>query len=266
MYQVILICVREDVTRSEVVKNLATLFKTTPEQVEKMLATTGFVLKKGVTSEVAGKYKAAIEAAGATCRMEWETLTENLLDVDLPQTSPSEERPRMNSRDTKSSHTNTLLNTLAKQWDLSYILGLLSLGLAAYSMWIAFGPNINLVDNKLENSLKIGKSTKIDFQKFRDQGGLDNDSQSKWRGYQVGSVIVSYANNNKIDSFKIGLKKSWFGAKLASADNLRSSLKGECGSDWRFDGDQYHAKINQAECIIWEHDADVDVLVETTKK
>ena len=85
MYKVILTGVREGVARQDAVKSLAALFKTTPEQVEKLLATSGHILKKGVTEEVAGKYKAAIEAAGGACRFELESTQAKHLQVDLPE-------------------------------------------------------------------------------------------------------------------------------------------------------------------------------------
>lgn len=85
MYQVIFTGVREGVARPEAIKNLAALFKTTPEQVEKLLASSGHILKKGITAEVAGKYRAAIEAAGGACRVEQELAPVQTLDVDLPR-------------------------------------------------------------------------------------------------------------------------------------------------------------------------------------
>ncbi len=84
MYRVILTGLREDVMRPDAVKNLAALFKTTPEQVEKLLATPGCIVKKGITEEVSSKYRAAIEAAGGACRVEQEVPPVQTLDVDLP--------------------------------------------------------------------------------------------------------------------------------------------------------------------------------------
>lgn len=86
-YQVVIIEVRDGLVRSAAVKNLAALFKTSSEQVENLLAVPGFVLKKGLTEEIAGKYKAAIEAAGAICKVQKEEQLEQFLDVDLPPAS-----------------------------------------------------------------------------------------------------------------------------------------------------------------------------------
>ena len=97
MYQVILTGVREGIARPDAVKNLAVLFKTTPEQVEKLLATSGFVLKKGITEEVAKKYRAAIEASGGACRVEQEITPVQTLDVDLLKSLPSQAIPKMKS-------------------------------------------------------------------------------------------------------------------------------------------------------------------------
>lgn len=88
MYQVILNGVHEDFARSEVVKNLAILFKTTPEQVVKLLESSGSVIKKGINYDVALKYKAALAAAGATCQIHEEITLLKILDVDLPTQFP----------------------------------------------------------------------------------------------------------------------------------------------------------------------------------
>jgi len=90
MFQVIFTGVREGVTRSDAIINLAALFKTTPEQVEKLLVSSGHVLKKGITQELAGKYRAAIESAGGACRVEQEIAQVQTSDNNLPRTSPSQ--------------------------------------------------------------------------------------------------------------------------------------------------------------------------------
>lgn len=94
MYQVILIGVREDIARPEAVNNLAALFQTTTDQVEKILASSRYVLKKGITEEVAGKYRAAIEAAGGACRVESEVFPKQTLDVDFPVSTPIQDTPK----------------------------------------------------------------------------------------------------------------------------------------------------------------------------
>jgi hypothetical protein len=94
MYQVILIGVRDDVSRLEAVKNLAVLFKTTTDQVEKLLAASGFVLKKGIAKDVAVKYKAAIEAAGGVCSIESEEVLLQTLEVDIPPSTTAQEPPQ----------------------------------------------------------------------------------------------------------------------------------------------------------------------------
>lgn len=114
MYQVILIGVSEDVARSNAVKNLAALFRSTPEQVEKLFTTSGYVLKKGITAEVAGKYKAAIEAAGGTCRIELDAPQKQTLDVDIPASTPIQDTPK---GDQKMTTCGTCGQNLAKTAD-----------------------------------------------------------------------------------------------------------------------------------------------------
>lgn len=103
MYQVIFTGVREGVTRLDAIINLAALFKTTPEQVEKLLASSGHVLKKGITQELAGKYRAAIESAGGACRVEQEIAQIQTSDTNLPLTPPSREIP---TNDQELTHPN----------------------------------------------------------------------------------------------------------------------------------------------------------------
>jgi len=96
MYRVILTGVREGVARSDALKNLATLFKTTPEQVEKLLATPDCIVKKGITEDVSGRYRAAIEAAGGACRVANEIASVQAINVELPNAQPVQEIPKSN--------------------------------------------------------------------------------------------------------------------------------------------------------------------------
>lgn len=71
-YRVIL-CGLMTTTKQESARvTLAKLFKTTPETIDKLLSSPNYVLKSGLSFEVAAKYKAAITASGGVCEIEQE--------------------------------------------------------------------------------------------------------------------------------------------------------------------------------------------------
>jgi hypothetical protein len=86
--------------------------------------------------------------------------------------------------------------------------------------------------NTLERALIVGKSTKADFTVLTDAGGLENKEQTLWRGYKVASVETTYDAQGKLKAANLVLFKNWPGATLASNDNLRSSMQGDCGNEW----------------------------------
>ncbi len=66
-YQVVLNGIQPGKSSSDVRAKFAALFKATSAQVDSMLASNGYVLKKGVGLDAASNYKAMIEAAGGIC-------------------------------------------------------------------------------------------------------------------------------------------------------------------------------------------------------
>jgi len=87
-FQVILNGVQPNVLRSEARTKLAALFKATLEQIDRLLATPDYVVKKAISFDVASKYKSAIEAAGGMCELFPEHSPSVSLDVDLPSAAP----------------------------------------------------------------------------------------------------------------------------------------------------------------------------------
>lgn len=85
-YRVIFNGAAANVSANHVRSNLAALFKTTPEQIEKLFVTPNHVLKTGLTQQVAERYRVAIESAGGTCLIESEAAPS--LDVKLPTNAP----------------------------------------------------------------------------------------------------------------------------------------------------------------------------------
>ena len=87
-FQVVLNGLHSHTLQSEARTKLATLFKATHDQIERILAKPGYVVKKGVTFEMASKYRTAIEAAGGVCELVQERLEVTSIEVDLPQEEP----------------------------------------------------------------------------------------------------------------------------------------------------------------------------------
>ncbi len=86
-FQVVLNGLHPTVSAPEAKAKLAALFKATPGQVETLLAQHGYVVKKGCTTEVARKYKSAIDGAGGACELVPEAPVMPL-EVDLPVLEP----------------------------------------------------------------------------------------------------------------------------------------------------------------------------------
>ncbi|MDP2367418.1 hypothetical protein [Rhodoferax sp.] len=87
-FEVVLKGLRSDIPSAEAKIKLAALFKATVDQVTQLLATGGYVVKKGVTQEVGTSYKRAIDAAGGLCELVSEAVPVISLDVDLPFDAP----------------------------------------------------------------------------------------------------------------------------------------------------------------------------------
>ncbi|MDP1977629.1 hypothetical protein [Undibacterium sp.] len=82
-FQVILKGLQPGESPSEAKQKLAVLFKTSLEQVDALLSSSNFVVKKGISFDLASSYKGSIEAAGGACELlpERDVLA---LDIDLP--------------------------------------------------------------------------------------------------------------------------------------------------------------------------------------
>ena len=94
-FQVVLHGLHSSFKREEAKVKLATLFKATIEQIDKILSTPNFVVKKSITFEMASKYKSAIELAGGICEVNAESTPVFTLDIDLPSLNVDESLPKM---------------------------------------------------------------------------------------------------------------------------------------------------------------------------
>lgn len=96
-YKVVLRGIQPNIPATEAKTKLAALFKTTVEQIDKLLLTPGYVVKKALSLDIASKYKSAIEATGAVCDLVQEPPHAVGLDVDLPDTQPRAATPASNA-------------------------------------------------------------------------------------------------------------------------------------------------------------------------
>lgn len=72
-YKIILLGIRPNQDASQVKTKLCTLLRASPEQIDKLLAVQNYILKKGLSIDIATRYKTAIEAAGCLCQIEPES-------------------------------------------------------------------------------------------------------------------------------------------------------------------------------------------------
>lgn len=113
----------------QVLQNLATLFKSDPEKIKLILTRSNYVVKKGLSLELATRYQKAIEEAGAVCTVELESAPEPLafdlttlpqeastvntsasnIDAEQPPTNP---QPESSSAPTKIASSNDTIDIM----------------------------------------------------------------------------------------------------------------------------------------------------------
>ena len=129
-----------------------------------------------------------------------------------------------------------------------------------------FGPfNFHLGENRLEKALVIGKSTRSDFSKFRDEGGLDNSQQNLWKGYSVTNVRLSFDGSEVLQGMTLTLMKVGSSGKVASISNLKSTLSSICPDGWQDLGDAQVSRASSS-CSIIEQSASGSVEVTVVKE
>lgn len=126
-----------------------------------------------------------------------------------------------------------------------------------------WGLSFSIGDNELEKAIHVGKSDREQFVAFMDKGGLSYESS--WNGYGVQNLSLRYHDNNKLAIAEITLWKEASRKKLASIENLKSSLSSECGSDWKASTQvnvtMYQAKKNGVECAMQYQGQYVEVVL-----
>lgn len=119
------------------------------------------------------------------------------------------------------------------------------LGVGAYYLSTPIFKLMGFGPTALEKSLVIGKSTKNDFQNFKDEGGLSKDNV--WlHGFQVTNVSANYGKNDFLRGYELHFSKG-FSTTVPSVNEIKKVFKGVCGSKW----DVYLAKSeNGIMCLI----------------
>jgi len=100
--------------------------------------------------------------------------------------------------------------------------------------------------NSLEKALVLRKSSRQDFQSFKDDGGLAINSS--WHGYSVSSVELEY-KDGLVSFIHLGVNS---GSKVATMNNLKNHLAKDCGGDWKIklNGNAYSAENESVHCYI----------------
>lgn len=83
-FQVVFKGVQPNIPVSEARVKLAALFKGSLEQIDRLLAMPGHVIKRDIAHDIASKYKAAIESAGGVCELIPQGASAVSIDTDLP--------------------------------------------------------------------------------------------------------------------------------------------------------------------------------------
>lgn len=147
-----------------------------------------------------------------------------------------------------------LYNSLSMEQRLRYMLSNRRsiVGIAVFMVFAAVYLAIPSFDNQLEQSLKLGSSTRKEFDRFKENGGLESNKESTWKGYRVESISLQYKDDGKLDAFQITLSKSGFGDKPATVASVKSDLSSYCPSNWQSGiRDTYWAKKkDKAICAI----------------
>jgi len=146
----------------------------------------------------------------------------------------------------------------------STIFALLQLASLAGAAIAIFMPSIHIFSSKLEKALILGESTMADFRTLKESGGLDNDSNSEWLGYTVTHVQTEYDTGAKLSGYVLSVNKNDYRRKLASFENIKSSMSGVCGINWSLapGGEMYHNKDPTITCsYLDEENGTIEIVV-----
>lgn len=126
------------------------------------------------------------------------------------------------------------------------LMAIVVVAIMAYPVSQFFGISFSFSDNVLEKALRVGVSERASFEVFVEKGGLTYESS--WLGYGVKEITPRYYPNGKLGMIDIVLWKDALKKKMASIDNLKSSLKTECGSTWQVNTTYYEAEKGDVKC------------------
>ncbi len=156
--------------------------------------------------------------------------------------------------------TPSAMNSLSRGIQAICLLG------ALYFAGSAVFGGFKIGDNSLEKALQLGKSTRADFSAFSENGGLDNADQSTWDGYDVSSISLGYDKAGALASFTMQVSKSGMSGKVASLNNLKSSLASMCSGEWKANGRAYFAESAASLCGVIESSSSGKVEITVASK
>ena len=255
-FTVKLIGIRPEIPLDQAKSKLAVLFKAPADKIDALLSSLPFAVKTGIPEDVAAKYKSAIEAAGGEVRIIDEAPSETLA-VEFPA-DDAKSQTAVNSKTTgygEQAATSSLTASRARSTDSTgseskskRVFGLLGAIVSGIVLWFA-GSKLLHTDltsltskpSMLNEVLVIGKSTKADYQKLIDEGGLDRHSE--WHGLYVTGLQIRYSGGVMSEiALKIRYKakylnsiSKWVDGDPVSPKELRETLSPICGlaaGDW----------------------------------
>ncbi len=273
MLKIVLTGVQAERSEAEAHAKLATLFKTTADQVAALLRRPNFVLKSGLDEQTAERYKRAIELAGGTCRIEPEVAVTDTLDVDLPAAGSEQLAPTPTAKSASAQSTRQRVKDFVDEIrarsrynrsrnpssvstsSFRILIGVLGFfvvllgGAYVYKLVNSYTDSFNFSAYKdvsapqLEAALRIGKSTRGDFKTFVDEGGLRTNGA--WHGLHGIEVRTQYSDSGVLDSFQLEVDGKayhspsggdWAYSAPVSSKEVRDILTKVCdvrAADWQ---------------------------------
>lgn len=222
-YSIAITGIKAGVTKETATKQLVELLKVTEEKVASIIESQKFVVKSGVDLKTSVKYEEALSQCGWTSISEPEPDT---LSFDLETPSNFSQQP-----ETSEPSTSLRASLASVSLAISFVLVVMALYFSVSSFGLF---KIFKGESKFDQATQIGISTRVDIDEFKNSGGLENDSESTWRGYKVTSYNAVFDDQTDLlGMITIGL----FGAELhtkkfANINNVKKSLSKECGKKW----------------------------------
>lgn len=234
-YKVVFSGLAQGISASDASAALRDRFKLTQDQAHKLVSNKGQTVKKGLDLQTAAKFEAAFTALG--CNVSVLPETEEPLVLDVSDAPEAQEREPRQQRQPEAEH-NHFGGWL--QQTVGFVFSLLLVAYGVYIMepaWLMKIVRTARGPSELEKVMRIGVSTQSDFAQFKSKGGLELDS--RWKGFRVVHLEVVHGGpQGELTALFIKVHRNFPGYDLASLDNFKKALQGECGTKWDVNQDQ----------------------------